>query len=965
MNASLLKKVTLIFFLLLISHFVFSQDPYYITINKAKGLPSNSVYSMLQDSKGYIWFAHDEGLSRYDGYEFKTYYNSNQTSQSGSCVREDKLGRIWYENFDGFLYYVSNDTLRALRQNKPPGFIEFGLSDKKLYVAAIKTIDVFDIESLRLLKSINIPNNFLSATCFSQNEFYLCGKLYSRLTALDEPIILTNVLTDYKKMPMLMQRDGKGVFLVSKFNQSKICYEFRNDSLSKKFNLQELDFIQTTDYVDSCYWFFTTTGAYVYNQQGKILNNGKPYFKDKNIRGVIKDREGNYWFSTAGDGVLFVPNLEVEVLFKHINALRLFTFENNLLISTRNHKVLKADLKSNTIGELYNGNSNQEVYFLKYDSLSKNIFFTSNQFIVMDLEGKIKSKIYTAIKDVVRINHKYFAYASSGTFGLFSQQSNEINVWDSIHQANSNYEYINFSNWVDGLRAKSVYYNTQRNTIYFCTGTGLYKGTSRRVNEIIYDGKSIFSKKICGYKNLLFILQSDGRVLKLENEKLLEFTNKIIDPTQLFKSMWVHRNFMFLATPKNMYCINLDNNVVSEQYTYSEEISDVALFGDKLLFATQNGVMSQVLNHTAKKEVTARLCFNFMKVNNVLCDIGTQLNFNHNQNDIEINYSILSFKTNSQFALFYRINEGNWELTEDESRTLKLASLSAGDYKIDFVLGVPQDINPQQKSIAFSIQKPWWQTWWFFVSLAFLFLLVVFIIYVWRTNELIKKNKLITEKMEMENALSRSVLTAIKSQMNPHFFHNALNTIQSFIYTNDKKNASNFLTKFSKLTRMILEMSEKEKVNLQEEISSISLYLEIEKVRFNNNDFDFEMNVDNKLDRELIRIPSMIIQPYVENAIKHGLMHKLEKKQLVIDFKKEENDLIIKIDDNGIGRKRSGELNQIKKEKHQSFSTEANEKRLILLNKGNAKKVVVQYVDKQDEYNNSLGTTVIISIPII
>ena len=204
------------------------------------------------------------------------------------------------------------------------------------------------------------------------------------------------------------------------------------------------------------------------------------------------------------------------------------------------------------------------------------------------------------------------------------------------------------------------------------------------------------------------------------------------------------------------------------------------------------------------------------------------------------------------------------------------------------------------------------------------------------------------------------MLTSIKSQMNPHFFYNALNTIQSFIFTDDKKNASIYLSKFSKLTRMILEMSDKETVRLAEEINALTLYLDIEKVRF-DTDFEFTIEVDNELDIDLINIPSMIIQPYVENAVKHGLLHKKGAKQLTIHLSRNATHLMIQIDDNGIGRARANELNQRKTDRHQSFATAANQKRLELLNSGRNTSVVIQYIDKP----NGGGTTVIISIPIV
>ncbi|MGL4598313.1 MAG: sensor histidine kinase, partial [Bacteroidia bacterium] len=211
--------------------------------------------------------------------------------------------------------------------------------------------------------------------------------------------------------------------------------------------------------------------------------------------------------------------------------------------------------------------------------------------------------------------------------------------------------------------------------------------------------------------------------------------------------------------------------------------------------------------------------------------------------------------------------------------------------------------------------------------------------------------------------LNRSILTSIKSQMNPHFFYNALNTIQSFIFENDKQNAGIYLSKFSKLTRMVLEMSEKENISLKEEVTACTLYLELEQARF-SEDFSFSIAVNGCLDTDLIRLPPMIIQPYIENAVKHGLLHKKGSKTLAVAFACASKNLVVTIDDNGIGRDRSAQLNAIRQDKHKSFASEATKKRLELLNHERSHLLSVTYTDKHDASGQATGTLVSIYIPI-
>ena len=226
-----------------------------------------------------------------------------------------------------------------------------------------------------------------------------------------------------------------------------------------------------------------------------------------------------------------------------------------------------------------------------------------------------------------------------------------------------------------------------------------------------------------------------------------------------------------------------------------------------------------------------------------------------------------------------------------------------------------------------------------------------------------KQNRILLEKNELEKNLNLSTLKAIKSQMNPHFFYNALNTIQSFILANDKKQAVTYLSKFSSLTRNILEMTEKEFVSISEEISTLSLYLDIEKARF-DEDFEYEIKTFNLDDLDHIKIPAMLLQPYVENAVKHGLLHKSGLKKVTLSFEKLNNSIQIEIDDNGIGRTKSAELNAIKNKKHNSFATNAMQNRIDLLNKNAIHKISINYIDKLNQSEQSTGTNVVIEIPI-
>ncbi|MEQ1625723.1 MAG: histidine kinase, partial [Sediminibacterium sp.] len=210
-----------------------------------------------------------------------------------------------------------------------------------------------------------------------------------------------------------------------------------------------------------------------------------------------------------------------------------------------------------------------------------------------------------------------------------------------------------------------------------------------------------------------------------------------------------------------------------------------------------------------------------------------------------------------------------------------------------------------------------------------------------------------------------SQLSALKAQMNPHFMFNALNSIQEIILMNNKREANMYLGKFADLMRITLDQSNKNAISLDDELKSLLLYLELEALRFETH-FQYKIDVDDNVFAPDIQIPAMLIQPYVENAIKHGLLHKQGEKQLLIQFRLEnEETLLCMITDNGIGRKRSAEINQLRARKHTSFATGATLKRLELLNYGNEQRITVNFEDLKDERGQDSGTKVLLFIPIV
>src|SRR6185503_3627170 len=194
--------------------------------------------------------------------------------------------------------------------------------------------------------------------------------------------------------------------------------------------------------------------------------------------------------------------------------------------------------------------------------------------------------------------------------------------------------------------------------------------------------------------------------------------------------------------------------------------------------------------------------------------------------------------------------------------------------------------NDAGTSITIIITPPWWNTW-LFKIVAALFLVASFYGLIrWRMHEKFKRRlqQSVNEKQvaELQQQKTEMEMQALRAQMNPHFIFNSLNSINRFILQNNKASASEYLTKFSRLVRSILQNSQASLITLESELESLDLYLNLESLRFNYH-FDYKISVPKDLDISALQVPPLILQPYVENAIWHGLMHKEEKGQLDID----------------------------------------------------------------------------------
>lgn len=960
-NSKRLKFLSLILFIL-VANCLVAQNPYAINIDKTSGMPSNSVFDVFQDSKGFMWFATGKGLCRYDGNNFELYTADFQTSKSGSSISEDQFGRIWYTNFDGFLYFVKDGKLQALPQEKALGFYKYGIVKNELFVVQLNGVLVFDLKSLKIKNRISLQKQNIVASFSTKDRFYVLGDYLYEFS--DGKNYMKHQLPPHfkedVKVPIFSFWQDR-IFINSKL--SKGTYAFKNGVFTKLNFEKAPSFIQNTSIVEGNLWNSTPNGLHQFDKNFSPLNL---YFPNDNISGIYKDRQNHYWISTLNRGVLFVQDFSTKFISLPEKPTVLSLGKKDLFVGADKDVVYQLNTQTFDFKKIFENRSNQTINQIYADGIHEKVFFTSKQFNILDKNNAVISNFALAIKDVKKVDDKYFSFAATSVSGIFCVNPKLKSSWDFIYDKNkiASFSGFNQAMLLKDLNGKSTTYLSANNRIYYATNNGLVSvDNTGKSHEIKYQNRPIYLMKIDAYKDFIIGLSTAEKLYKIEKNNRISVVD--LPPNLKDEKIFNFRifdDFCYVFTANSVFQYQIQSKVLKKVLTLNSEIdaTDVVLKNKQLFFATSKGIVIKQVDES-NTFPQPKLIINTLNANGKWVSGEDLLTLNRDENDIDILFSMLSFVPNEKYNLLYKINNAAWKSLNKEDRNLKLSALSPGKYEVFLAINYNNKKTSVQK-ISFEIQKAFWQKTYFIIGMMAIFMLLVWSLYRWEINKVKRENLLILDKVNLEKNLNESKLVAIKSQMNPHFFYNALNTIQSFILSNDKKEALSYLSKFSALTRKILEMTEKESISIADEVKTLQLYLDIEKARFEEN-FEYQISIEQKIDAENTKIPAMLLQPYVENALKHGLLHKKGEKNLEITFAENVESIMIEIIDNGIGREKSGALNSIKNKNHKSFATKAIQNRIDLLNANKIEKISIEIVDILTQNEQVSGTKVTISIP--
>lgn len=357
----------------------------------------------------------------------------------------------------------------------------------------------------------------------------------------------------------------------------------------------------------------------------------------------------------------------------------------------------------------------------------------------------------------------------------------------------------------------------------------------------------------------------------------------------------------------------------------------------------------------------------------------TEIKLHYNQNFFSIGFSALSYLQHTKNQYAYQLKNFNSDWIQVGNTPLAtFTNVPPGEYEL-LIKGSNYDgVWSDVRSLKIIITPPYWQTWWFRLLIGLIALTILYAVYRYRLAQQTLKSRLAAEEAlrkqeeafrkqreaEYQQRIAQTEIAALRAQMNPHFIFNCLNSIQFYAANNDAEAASNYLTKFSRLIRLVLENSRSEKVALANELETLRLYIEMEAMRFGKK-LNYEISIDPEIDIDTLQIPPLLIQPFVENAVWHGLMHKPQGGIVRIEVRQSMDSLLtVIVSDNGIGRKKATEIKSKSVTKHKSFGMKVTAERIEQINQLYKIDTQVEIIDLKDALGHVSGTQVIIQIPV-
>ena len=965
-------------------------------IDDKLGLSQNTVHSMAQDDEGFLWIGTEDGLNRFDGYSFDVLrFHENDPSS----IYPGRIKQLSYNSgslgvlTESGISIVNTHTKKSKNYVLPltinePRFLF--LSKDKIWMGADNGLYLLDkvngsfkailpyvpITGISLLKRgvlmvttpdeiylIYLFNNAVRRINFKSQDLILGSSVSARgivCLVTDNNGLVAGLINkgNFKIQRSISIPEG-GVFrtIFGGRHRFFLCYDnglIVIDSLFRMkhyYHQAENNFSLSHNKVLSIFqdrnlnlWIGTSSGG---------LNRYHPYrFKFNSLSGNNGSEQGsslNIYGVTASPNNSFILTSDEGRIFN-------FSPETNELVQ-------KAHLKPYPIYCITPLNSDSSEFIL---GTSRGIYrYYSNsgktEFIpIKGMETYVNQEVLTCLKEA---ENRFWLAGKEGLFLVDILQKSIIMNYDISNSGLGGNNVRNLiadehGNFYIATSKGLYYYNKENSEI-----TSILVARNGRKLHITSALKSKNGDLFIGTINQgLYLKKSNGNVQNFTTDNGLANNNVYaVQKGNLDDEIWLSTNSgVSKLNVKDFTFKNYDLNDGLQGNEFNEKTS-ARLTDGRILFGGVNGFSyfypSDIKDDTTNCQVAIKSFSSFNKPYETKEDIF----LSYDQNYINIEYVALDFNLSGNNRFMYQVEGLNEEWTDAGNRRFaSFAQLAPGSYVFKVKASNSDGVfSNNVANLTFYIAKPFWTRWWFRITMILFFAGIITAIIYWRVRNVITEEQ---EKLKVSGMVGELELKALRAQMNPHFIFNSLNSIQDFVLNHQGMEAAKYLSKFARLVRMILDNSEYTFISISQKIEFLRLYIELESLRMDNG-FEFHLSLDKSINLE-DQIPTMVIQPYVENAIWHGLQYKKSHRVLKLHLSMEDEDFVrCEIEDNGIGREAAMQIKKQKGKTHDSKAMRITDERIQILKKLYGFGPSVEIIDLIDDGIAS-GTKVILKLPI-
>lgn len=940
-----------------------AQDMTIKHLSIVNGLPSNTIYSIAEDKLGFIWVSTEVGVSRFDGQKFTNFTIEDGLSENEILtLAADSKGRIWFLGFSGTLSYYyngkfynsSNDSLLA----KVPvvASYEYFFEDRwhGLWFSSTEGY-------------VHIFNNRMEYIAAQQVNTIAGGIVYNTDSGVS---FLSSFSKSYSYLPdgsVLSMADSGMVLRNGKMQKLILAHNARKDSVRFGFILLENN--------DKLWVCTRGQGIFRYSWNNMAAAPDK-YLQGKATSCVLKDHEGNMWVSTTGDGLY--------MLLPWNGAARTYDASNSI-ISGDVYATTKSDK-----GVIYAGLNGGTACTIAQDKVERlplaKLNLTYNR--VVKILSKGDDAFFACDNGLIRyneaagINTLLSIGVSSDRFTTIAHSIKDMCFYkDGIAAAEGYLVFANATLLKPGNKDHALLPVSERNTrkyaifkdhndvVWYATAKGLlsYDGATTKDHPGINNQLSEKIKSIAETADGTLLLATYGRgLIFCKGDTIIkQLTHKTGITHDICKRVVVHKNKIYLATAGGVSCITWEDAAIKSIQLFttanglaSNDVNDVYADDDEICIATSAGLT--ILNAKTAHQFSAPppVYITSIKSGARLLAADSNYTLPYKQNSLHIDFIGISYRSAENIHYRYRLDESQqWQ--ETDNTAVDLSYLAPGAYHFQLCARTLNGAWSKPRSFVFIIKPPFWRTIWFAAICAFTFITTMLLIVRYRVNTANKKRN---DALKIKDRIVHLEQQASQAMMNPHFIFNVMNTIQHAINNSDIHKANLYLADFAKLIRMNLDISLKKYISLEEEVAYLDMYLTLESARFGDR-LTYQITVADDIDEYETMIPVMLLQPFIENAIWHGILPMKGTGRLTVAIAHADRDtLMVTITDNGIGMQRSKDSKHTDLKTHKSRGMQLTEQRLELLGTIWNRKLTLHISDAYPDAENR-GTKVVLTLP--